>query len=438
MIDTSFKEAFSAEWVKSNIIDLTQDLVIIRDVVPWEKIIVRLSAFYSEGKGPVGKSLRIMTAVLIVMKYYSLSDRKVIQHIKENRYMQYFCNVPDDSLLTFLHPSSLSVFRKRLGEKGIAVIEKYIFETLRKSGVIDGDNALIDSTVLNNNIIYPNDVQLIFKAFAKMRRFAELHNITIWWNDDEVKKMWRAFCLTKKKDRSEHLCKFHNTFFPAFKIFDEKVESLKCSEKLRDNALSLLELLNLLEEQTLEKLEGKTHIENRIVSLDETDARPIKKGKSHPKCEFGTTLQMTFNREGFLVTVENFIGKPNDTKLFPKTFELFMKRMRQRPVTVVGDLGFRSGADFKIAEESGNVFLGRSEDIDEENREFCRKARSATEGFIAVAKNLRGFGRSLYRGLRGDRIWSLLCQISYNLKKFIQLWSEEKIAEESLIKLGMA
>ncbi|MCP4059054.1 MAG: transposase, partial [Pseudoalteromonas sp.] len=31
-----------------------------------------------------------------MMKYYSLSDRKVIQHIKENRYMQYFCNVPDD------------------------------------------------------------------------------------------------------------------------------------------------------------------------------------------------------------------------------------------------------------------------------------------------------------------------------------------------------
>ena len=279
--------------------------------------------------------------------------------------MQYFCNVADDSLLTFLHPSGLSVFRKRLGEKGIAVMEKYIFETLRKSGMIDGDNALIDSTVLNNNIIYPDDIQLIFKAFTKMRRFAELHDITVWWNDDEAKKMWRAFRLTKKKDRSEHLCKFHNTFYPAFKIFDEKSEVLKCSEKLRNNASSLLELLNLSEVQTLEKLEVKTHMGNRIVSLDETDARPIKKGESHPKCEFGTTLQMTFKREGFLITVENFIGKPNDTKFFPKTFELFMKRMRQHPVTVVGDLGFRSGADFKITEEIGNVSLERSEYIED-------------------------------------------------------------------------
>ena len=188
MIETSFNEAFSAQWINSNIIDPTQDLVILRDVIPWEKIIIRLSSFYSKDKGSVGKSLRVMIAIMLVMKHYELSDRGVIQQIKENRYMQYFCNVPDDGLLNFLHPSSLFVLRKRLGEEGISIIEKYTFEMLRSSGVINGDNALIDSTVLNNNIIYPNDVQLIFKSFSKMRKFAEKHGIQIWWNDDELKK----------------------------------------------------------------------------------------------------------------------------------------------------------------------------------------------------------------------------------------------------------
>jgi len=188
MIETTFKEAFSAQWINSNIIDPTQDLVILRDVIPWEKIIMRLSSFYSKDKGAVGKSLRVMIAIMLVMKHYELSDRDVIQQIKENRYMQYFCNVPDDGLLNFLHPSSLFVLRKRLGEEGISIIEKHTFEMLRSSGVINGDNALIDSTVLNNNIIYPNDVQLIFKSFSKMRKFAEKHGIQIWWNDDELKK----------------------------------------------------------------------------------------------------------------------------------------------------------------------------------------------------------------------------------------------------------
>ena len=398
---------------------------------------MQLSSFYSKDKGAVGKSLRVMIAIMLVMKHYKLSDRNIIQQIKENRYMQYFCNVPNDNLLNFLDSSSLTVLRKRLGEEGIAIVEKYIFEMLRSASVINGDNALIDSTVLNNNIIYPNDVQLIFKSFSKMRKFAEKHDIQIWWNDDELKKKWRSFNLTKQ-NRAEYLCAFHDLFFPALKIFSQKVEVLNCSQKLKSNALALLDLLNLLEEQTLEKLEGKVHIKNRIVSLDEPDARPIKKGKSYPKCEFGTTLQMTFNREGFLITVENFIGKPNDKKLFPETFELFKKRMRQCPKTIVSDLGFRSQANFKVAEKIDNVFLGRSEDVDETKREFCQKARSATEGFIAVAKNLRGFGRSLYRGLVGDQVWSLLCQAAYNLKKFLQLWREEKISEKSLIKLGLA
>ena len=97
----------------------------------------------------------------------------------------------------------------------------------------------------------------------------------------------------------------------------------------------------------------------------------------------------------------------------------------------------RSSTNFEAAQEINNVFLGRSEDVSEEKQDFCCKARSATEGFIAVAKSLRGFGRSLYRGFKGDRIWSLLCQTAFNLKKFIQLWMEEKIEEKNLVKLGL-
>ncbi|NWH06588.1 hypothetical protein HXW94_16620 [Desulfobacter latus] len=90
-----------------------------------------------------------------------------------------------------------------------------------------------------------------------------------------------------------------------------------------------------------------------------------------------------------------------------------------------------------IPKDTSHIFLGKSSDVDEKEQDYCRKGRSATEGFISVAKNLRGFGLSLYRGIDGDRIWSLLCQIGYNLKKFIQLYNDEEISEESLMKLGL-
>lgn len=173
------------------------------------------------------------------------------------------------------------------------------------------------------------------------------------------------------------------------------------------------------------------------MSLDDLDARLISKGKTHPAWEFGTTLQLTFNRQGFLITTENFIGQPNDKTLYSGTLKLFKARMERYPDTVVTDLGYRSQRNFKTTPKAiGRVFLGRSEDVDAEHRDFCRSARSATEGFIAVAKHVRGFGRSLSRGLTGDRIWTLMCQTAYNLKKLVQLYRQEQLSEESLVKLG--
>jgi len=71
------------------------------------------------------------------------------------------------------------------------------------------------------------------------------------------------------------------------------------------------------------------------------------------------------------------------------------------------------------------------------HQEVCRKARSATEGFIAVAKHLRGFARSLYRGLHGAIVWTRLGQCAYNLHKFLQLYRAEALKESTLIKLRL-
>ncbi len=71
----------------------------------------------------------------------------------------------------------------------------------------------------------------------------------------------------------------------------------------------------------------------------------------------------------------------------------------------------------------------------EEKKEFCKSARSATEGFIAVAKNLRGMGKSLYRGYQGDQIWNALAQTTYNLRKFLQLYNDELLEEDTLQNL---
>ena len=151
MIESSFEEAFSKGWVQTQITNCTNELVILRQVIPWQDIISQLTQFYDNNGGRLGKSLRVMVALLILSRLRSLSDDQVVEQVKENRYMQYFCNVPDADLAAFVNSSVLCRFRKRLGKKGIAIIETEVFELLRRSVTIKGDTLMIDSTALSSN-----------------------------------------------------------------------------------------------------------------------------------------------------------------------------------------------------------------------------------------------------------------------------------------------
>jgi IS5 family transposase len=436
MIAQTFADVFSPQWIETHILDPTHDLVILRHIIPWQPIIDHLVPFYDNQKGRLGHSLRTLVATLLVSRLRQLSDRKVIKQLQENRYMQYFCNVPDQGLLTFLNPSTLCRFRKRLGKSGIAILEDQVFERLKGAGVIDADTMLMDSSVLESPIIYPNDVRLIYKAFGKMAVLARAGQLALWWDQEHIKKRWRAYNLTPTQ-RLAYLAEFHTLFQPALQTFARHLDALQAGP-LQERWQQLLAALTILDEQSQQKLAGESHIDHRLVSLDDLDARPIKRGKSHPSTEFGTTTQMTFNRQGFMITTENFIGHPNDTTLYGPTLERFRKRMHRSPTLAVTDQGYRSADNLKRRPKGlKQVFMGRSTDVDEALQDACRKARAATEGFIAVAKHLRGFGRSLYRALTGARIWTLLNQSAYNLQKFLQLYRNEALEERTLVKLRL-
>jgi len=436
MIAHTFQDAFSAQWIKTHVPNATHDLIILRHILPWQSIIDRLIPFYHAQKGRNGQSLRTMVAVSMVAKLRQRSDRQVVEDIKENRYMQYFCNVPDPGLMTFVHPATLCKFRKRLGEKGMAIIEEAVFDHLKHAQAIEVDMMLQDSTVLESPIIYPTDVRLLYKAFDKMAILAKKAHIAPWWDEAQIKKLWRAYHLDKTKPLS-YLCAFYLLFEPAMETFARHLGDLP-KGPLQLKWTDCLETLLTLDEQTQLKLEGQLRIANRLVSLDDLDARPIQKGKRHPKTEFGTFLQLSFNRQGYMITTENFIGKRDDATLYPTTLELFCQRMAAYPDGAVTDLGYRSPQNLNLSHDKLKVvFMGKSDDVDEDHRETYLKARSATEGFIAVAKNLRGFGQSLYRGLKGAKVWSLLSQCAYNLKKFLQLYRHEALTEETLMKLRL-
>ena len=123
MIAQTFQDAFSPQWIKTYLTNPTHDLILLRHIIPWQPIIDRLVPCYNPQKGRTGHALRILVATSLLSRLRQLSDRKVIDTIQENRYMQYFCNVPDQHLMTFLHPSTLCRFRQQIGKEGTLINE---------------------------------------------------------------------------------------------------------------------------------------------------------------------------------------------------------------------------------------------------------------------------------------------------------------------------
>ena len=158
MIAQTFDEVFSPPWINTHLSHPTHDLIILRQLIPWQSIIDGLVPFYNLNQGRTGCALRTLVAVSILARLRQLSDRLVIAHIQENRYMQYFCNVPDPNLRTVMHPSTLCRYRKHVGQEGISLIEDEVFTCLKRADVIEASMMLMDATVLDSPIIYPTDI----------------------------------------------------------------------------------------------------------------------------------------------------------------------------------------------------------------------------------------------------------------------------------------
>lgn len=235
MIAKTYEEVHSKAWGVQHIIDPTHELVLLRQVIPWQKIIKALRGYYSSTHGRLGKNLRVMIAILILSKLRQIGDGAVIKLVQENRYAQYFCNVADGDLRTFLDRSTLCKFRRRVGSAGIARIEHHVFNHLRRSGTIANDAALMDSTVLENNILYPNDVQLLYKALGKMRALARQVGIPLWFDYPRIKARWRAFHMAPQGQRAAFLAEFDALFRPALKAFKQIARTWEAPCKKKPN-----------------------------------------------------------------------------------------------------------------------------------------------------------------------------------------------------------
>jgi IS5 family transposase len=194
----------------------------------------------------------------------------------------------------------------------------------------------------------------------------------------------------------------------------------------------LLEATRRIAAQTRQRLSGVVPDgARRRVSLHDSDARPIAKGRLGRPVEFGHKAQVVDNDDGVVLdhTVEP--GNPPDAPRLAPAVGRVINRTGRRPRTVTADRGYGEqrvqddlhdlGVRTVVIPRKGRP--GKARQAEEHRRAFRRtvKWRTGSEGRISTLKRGYGWDRTRIDSTEGARIWTGHGVLAHNLVKISAL-----------------
>jgi transposase, IS5 family len=194
-------------------------------------------------------------------------------------------------------------------------------------------------------------------------------------------------------------------------------------ERLEETTTATRRLLD----QTRQRLTGDRVIPDRLVSLADPDARPIRKGKPGRPTEFGYTVLLGECERGFIATHQTHKGNPPDAAQLVEAVTTVTAVTGRPPGTVAGDRGFGTAANDAALAEVGVTRIGlartgrpgKARLVYEQTRRFkrMRNWRVGIEARISHLKRSFGLRRTRLRRLDGARTWVGLGIFAYNLQR---------------------
>jgi IS5 family transposase len=163
-------------------------------------------------------------------------------------------------------------------------------------------------------------------------------------------------------------------------------------------------------------------IRDRLVSISDADARPIRKGKLRTPTEFGYVMQLTELCEntrrgarGLILPASTGIGSLVESQLLPATGQR-LRDLRLRPREIALDGGFQPGPAREHLPEPERLFISghHAPHARKTNRRLA-KFRVGAEGRISHLKRRYGLDRSRLKGHTGARTWAAWSILAYNL-----------------------
>jgi IS5 family transposase len=176
-------------------------------------------------------------------------------------------------------------------------------------------------------------------------------------------------------------------------------------------------------EQIVKRVGGEK-ITDRLISLSDPDARPIRKGKLGKPNEFGYVAQIaevTPNTKrgarGLILPAPSLPGNPGEDTLLPQTVTE-LNQLGLAPKEVALDGGFNVAPTTEALEDLApdRVFIsGRQQPGSRRTQRRLQRYRTGAEGRISHLKRGYGIRRSRLKGDEGQKIWTGWAILAYNL-----------------------
>jgi len=386
--------------------EISEDYQIIDQVLNDENIILELAKDFPDitigrDRTPVEQILRF----LVLKHQRGLTYRELEKTLSVNLEDRWFCKITQNVPCFKTIQNQLVC----VSESTIKTINDRVMAEAVRRKLTRGRKMRVDSTVTEANIHYPTDASLIIDGIKKIgKTLTKLKVIPKGYRTFKRKirqqiNILRTIGRKNKEVRQKAIQKI---------VQMGKFVINKSKHFRRKSIQGIRKILEKIVEQTETVLRGEKP-ENRIVSIFDTHARPIPKGKAHKPCEFGEEVQI--QEDEHFITHWDIHNKPSDTEFFPKAIDKHHELFDKPPKMAATDRGYWSPDNKEYALKAGvkNISMPKKGKLNEQEKEFQntqqfkkgQRFRAGGEAKISLLKRAYGLDRCRYKGVPGMARW---------------------------------
>jgi transposase, IS5 family len=414
-----------------------------RFIAPWRMLFDRRLGRPSV---PVDTLLRL----LYLKHRYQLGYESLCREVSDSIGWRRFCRIPLDRPVP--HPTTLVKLVRRAGPEVIEQLNQALLDKLAQDKLLRGRKLRVDTTVVEADIDYPTDAGLLADAVGKLgglvrrvkargaarqtrfrdrgraagRRMRKLGQTLRRHSGEAAMAEVQQVTAELARLASQTLRQVRPVWRNARRALRRRPQDGRLARLVGELEATMTHSRRLLA-QTRQRLQGERVIPDRLVSLADPDARPIRKGKPQRPTEFGYTALVAEDERGFVADHQVHLGNPPDAPQLVPAVKRVVQVTGRVPGSVAGDRGFGTAANDRELAELGVARIGvqrkgtlSAARAAQERTRWFRRLRNWRIGIEARISHLkRGFGlrRTRMRRLAGARTWVGLGIFPYNLQR---------------------